>query len=206
VSAKKRLLKSDRIPIQAIDRAPTPFFHLNIDLVGPIAPKSSRGHEFILCLVDNYSRWAECVPLKGLTAKETVDALISVFCRIGVPSILQNDNGKNLISGLNKELYTRLGIELRCSTPLYPQSNGLVERFNCTLKKSLNNIVNSTEPRSWDVKLPFLLWSYRTAVHETTGLSPYQLVYGRTARGPLSILQDSCAKTDEYYEWKNMTK
>jgi len=117
---KRRLMKTDQIPIQAIDRAPTPVFHLNLDLIGPISPKSSRGHEYILCVVDNYSRWAECVPLKGLTAKEMVDALISIFCRIGVSQILQNDNGNNLVSGLNRELYVRLGIELCCSTPLFP--------------------------------------------------------------------------------------
>jgi len=49
----------------------------------------------------------------------------------------------------------------------------------------------SDEPRSWDQKLPYLLWAYREIPNATTDLSPYQMVYGRVGRGPLSVVKDT---------------
>ncbi|GFU90092.1 retrovirus-related Pol polyprotein from transposon 17.6 [Trichonephila clavipes] len=48
-------------------------------------------------------------------------------------------------------------------------------------------------PRSWDRQLPFLLFAYREVPNTTTGVSPFRLLYGREARGPLAILKSSWA-------------
>jgi len=188
-----RKTKYDRVPISPVARAASSFEHVNIDLIGPLEPKSSRGHSYILCLIDNCTRWVEAVPLKTLTAMELCDALLSIFTRIGIPRILVSDNGTNMVAGLTQELYARLGIELRRSTALHPEGNSLVERFNGSLKKMLRHIVTSDNPREWDRKLPYLLWAYRELPNATTGLSPYQLVYGRASRGPLSVMKDTWA-------------
>jgi len=171
---------------------------MNCDVFGPIDPVSSRGYKYVLCIVDNYSRWIECIPLKGLTANETCNALISTFFRLGLPKILRHDNGNNFVAGLNKELYKRLGIEMRCSTPIHPECNGLVERANQTIKHMLHHVLNSDKPRDWDKKLQYLLWSYREVPNSTTNLSPYQMVYGRIGRGPLSVLQDTWTQEEKF--------
>ncbi|GFW33249.1 retrovirus-related Pol polyprotein from transposon 17.6 [Trichonephila clavipes] len=49
------------------------------------------------------------------------------------------------------------------------------------------------DPRSWDRQLPFLLFAYREVPNTTTGVSPFRLLYGREARGPLAILKSSWA-------------
>src|SRR5437867_8554240 len=116
---RARITKFDRVPIQHVEHGNTPFEHVSIDLIGPLEPKSSSGHKYIICLIDYASRWVEALPLKTLTAKEACDALLIMFTRIGIPRILVSDNATNLISGLNKELYTRLGVNLRNSTPLH---------------------------------------------------------------------------------------
>jgi hypothetical protein len=54
----------------------------------------------------------------------------------------------------------------------------------------IHHVVISERPRSWHLQLPFLLWAYREIPNDSTGLSPFSLVYGRAARGPLSILRD----------------
>jgi len=54
----------------------------------------------------------------------------------------------------------------------------------------LHHVVNSDKPRDWDKKLSYLLWAYRYLPNATTGYSPYQLVYGKVGRGPLSVLKD----------------
>ena len=51
--------------------------------------------------------------------------------------------------------------------------------------------MNSGKPREWHLKLPYLLFAYRTIPHRTTGLSPYQMVFGSIPRGPLSVLSEA---------------
>ena len=101
------------------------------------------------------------------------------------------DNGTNFVSALNKELYNNLGITMRTSTPLHPEGNSLVERFNQSLKNMIKVIIASDKPRDWDLQLKYMLWAYREIPNDTTGISPFQMVYGHTARGPLAVLKDS---------------
>ncbi|GFV82098.1 retrovirus-related Pol polyprotein from transposon 17.6 [Trichonephila clavipes] len=73
-----------------------------------------------------------------------------------------------------------------------PASNGLVERWNKVLKDMIHHVIRE-DPRSWDRQLPFLLFAYREVPNTTTGVSPFRLLYGREARGPLAILKSSWA-------------
>ena len=187
----RRVTTYDRVPISAVLRPPAFADILSLDLIGPITPSSSRGHKYILSIVDHATRWSEAVCLKTATAKETCDALLPIFARIGLPHALVSDNGSNFVSELNKEVYKVLGIKLRTSSPFHPQGNGIVEKMNASLKKLLHIVTTSNKPREWDKKITYLLWSFRSAVHETLGVSPYQMVYGRLPRGPLSILKNA---------------
>ena len=72
----------------------------------------------------------------------------------------------------------------------HPQSSGLVERTNASLKTIISKLATSF-PRSWETIIPFALWSLRTSVNETLGISPYRAAFGRTPIGPLQILSDS---------------
>ena len=183
---------NDRTPITAVIRPDTAFEYIQIDVIGEIAPASSKGHKYVLCVVDMYSRWIECFPLKTLTAKETCDRLMEMFVKYGLPVALTSDNATNLVSGLTQEIYERLGIKLRLSTPYHPEGNSVVERANATVKKMLHHYITSSDKkRDWHEKLPYMLWAYREMPHSTVGLSPYQLVFGKVARGPLSVLRDS---------------
>ena len=168
-----------------------PFEQVNIDLIGPLESPSSSGHKCILCLIDSATKWIEAVCLKTLTAEEACDALRLIFSRIGIPRILISDSETILVSRLNKELCVRLGIKLRNSSVLHPEENAAVERWNQTLKRMLHHVVISDKPRQWHLTLPYLLWAYRELPNSTTGVSPFQLVYGRMIRGPLGVLRDT---------------
>ncbi|GFV33280.1 retrovirus-related Pol polyprotein from transposon opus [Trichonephila clavipes] len=52
----------------------------------------------------------------------------------------------------------------------------------------LHNVVRD-EGRGWHLQIPYVLWAYREILHSTTGVSPFQLLYGRQPQGPLSILK-----------------
>ncbi|GFV12180.1 hypothetical protein TNCV_1536771 [Trichonephila clavipes] len=182
----------DRAPITPIVRPELPFEIVNIDVIGPIQPPSGRGHKYVLCMMDQHTRWPEAVPLRSLTAKNACDSLLQIFSRTGIPSVIASDQGTNFKSALTQEFTKRIGSSPRFSCPGYPASNGLVERWNKVLKDMIHHVIRE-DPRSWDRQLPFLLFAYREVPNTTTGVSPFRLLYGREARGPLAILKSSWA-------------
>ena len=83
-----------------------------------------------------------------------------------------------------------LGIKGIRTTPYHPQTDGLVERYNRTLKSMLKKFI-SLNGKDWDRWLPYLLFACREVPQASTGFSPFELLYGRQVRGPLDILQES---------------
>ncbi|GFW04709.1 retrovirus-related Pol polyprotein from transposon opus [Trichonephila clavipes] len=81
----------DRSPITPVARPELPFQVVNMDLIGPIDPPSLKGHKYILCLVDQHTRWGEAVPLTSLSAKVTCEALLSIFSRTGIYLLLKRE-------------------------------------------------------------------------------------------------------------------
>ncbi len=93
------------------------------------------------------------------------------------------------MSLLLKQVYQLLGIRAIKTTPYHPQTDGLVERFNQTLKSMLWKFV-SKSGSDWDQWLPYLLFAYREVPQASTGFSPFELLYGRQGRGPLDLLKE----------------
>ena len=89
-----------------------------------------------------------------------------------------------------KQLHHQLGITAIRTTPYHPQTDGLVERFNQTLKNMLRKFVSDTG-KDWDKWLPFLLFAYREVPQASTGFSPFELLYGWSVQGPLDLLKRS---------------
>ncbi len=73
---------------------------------------------------------------------------------------------------------------------MHPQTDGLVERFNQTLKSMLRKTARS-EGKDWDRLIPYVLFAYREVPQASTGFSPFELLYGRTVRGPLDVLRET---------------
>ena len=85
------------------------------------------------------------------------------------------------------------------TTPYHPQTDGLVERFNQTLKSMLRKTALE-EGKDWDKLIPYVLFAYREVPQTSNGFSPFELVYGRAVRGPLDIVREqweAAVKSDE---------
>ena len=93
------------------------------------------------------------------------------------------------MSSLLEEIYCLLHIKRIRTTPYHLQTDGVVERFNGTLKGMLRKLVSRNE-KDWDQYLPYLLLAYREVPHETTRFSPFELLYGRRVRSPLDVLRE----------------
>ena len=111
-----------------------------IDIIGPIVPKSARGHRWVLTLIDFATRYPEAVCLKSTETEPVAEAFLSIFARMGVPKIIVSDNGPQFVSSLMVEVARLLSIDFIHSTPYHPQANGLVERMNGTLKSMLRRM------------------------------------------------------------------
>ena len=108
---------------------------------------------------------------------------------------MHTDQGRNFESELIKEICTILGIQKTRTTPYHPQSNGFVERFNRTLLNMLSTICKEEE--HWDMYLQLAMITYRTSVQETTGISPYSLMFGPEATVPIDLMFPSPDSTEE---------
>ncbi|GFT09854.1 retrovirus-related Pol polyprotein from transposon opus [Trichonephila clavipes] len=81
----------DRSPTTPVVRPELPFQVVNMDLIGPIDPPSSKGHKYILCLVDQHTRWDEAMPVTSLSAKVTCEALLNIFSRTEIYLLLKGE-------------------------------------------------------------------------------------------------------------------
>ena len=125
-----------------------PFKLVAVDLIGPIEPASEAGHRYILTLADYATRYPEAVPLKRIDTETVAEALMDIYSRLGVPEEILSDQGTQFISICMKEVCRLLGVTQSTATPYHPMCNGLVEKFNGTLKKMLKRLCNE-KPKQW---------------------------------------------------------
>ena len=74
-------------------------------------------------------------------------------------------------------MLTAFGIQKSRTTAYHPQGDGMVERFNRSLLQLLRCYTETED--DWEEFLPLVLYAYRTAIHSTTHVSPFQLMFGR---------------------------
>ena len=159
-----------------------PFDRVGIDVVQ--LPRSSKGNQYAVVFMDYLTKWPEVFAVHDQTAATIARLLVEeIVSRHGVPAEILSDRGKAFLSGLMKEVTQLLGIHQTNTTAYHPQTDGLVERFNCTL---ITMLAKTTQKggRDWDQKLPYVLFAYRASEQQSTHESPFYLLYGHDPRLP----------------------
>ena len=110
-----------------------------------------------------------------------------MICRFGVPLEIHSDQGHNFESALFQEMCRLLGMTKTRTTPLHPQSDGMVEWMNRTIEAQLSMFVQDHH-RDWDEFIPPLMMAHRSLIHDTTKCSPAKLMLGRELRLPVDLL------------------
>ena len=121
-----------------------PFSRIAVVIVRPL-PHSHAGNRFILAICDYATCYPEAVPLKSVDAEHVAEELVKLFMRVGVPAEILTDQGSNFMSQLLVEVYNLLHIKPIRTSPYRPQTDGLVERFNQTLKAMLKKAASEDE-------------------------------------------------------------
>lgn len=126
-----------------------PFSHIAMDIVGPLVTSSSM-NKYMLVICDYFTLYLEAFSLRNIKAKQVAKALGHFITRVGLPREIITYQGSNFVATL---LYKVLGIKSIRSTPYHPETDGLVVRFNQTLKGMLQRFVNESG-KDWDTWLP----------------------------------------------------
>jgi hypothetical protein len=170
--------RRDKIPL-APQMTLQAFEKWAIDFVGPINPPGKHtGARYIISATEYLTKWVKARAVKDCSATKVVhfifDDIITMF---GCPKILMRDQGTHFINKIVEALTEEFAVHHQKSTPYHPQANGTVEAFNKILETTLTKIfiVNKDD---WDLRVPTVLWAYRTTCKKLTMQTPFKLVYG----------------------------
>lgn len=193
--------KPGRAPLQPIRST---YFNelLCSDVVGPL-PTTPEGNQYILTFIDHFSKWAEAVPVRDHTAATVCRVMVDTWiCRYGTPTKFLTDQGAEFEGELMKELVKVFDIKKLRTTPLHPQTNGVTERVQRTFKQILTAALEKHAKDEWDKALPWALYAYRSSLHETTGYTPYEVLFGGQMALPfvkqMGLIPPSYEEVDDY--------
>ena len=179
-----RVMRQKQAPVQEMDSPTFPFAKVSLDLSGPY-PQSMSGNKYIVAFVDHYSGWPEAFAVPDKQADTVMQLLTEkVIPRHSCPLQLVTDNGTENVNQVMKEALRELNIDHVTTSVYHPQANGKVERFHRTLHDALAKLARDNL-EMWDVYLEQVLSAIRVSVSETTGHSPFFLLYARDPVLPL---------------------
>jgi hypothetical protein len=188
LACQRKLPQAPDKPHGFTTEAPFPWATLHINYVGPLPPGTRTGAKWLLTAPCGFSKWIEAFPLVAATAEATVVILESeIFARFGVSHRIYSDMGKQFEYRLHTDVSKLLGIRITGTTPYNPKSNTQVERIHKDLHGILKGLMGDNFTM-WEELLPQALFSIRTDICPTTGLAPYQILFGRNVGAPLDLI------------------
>lgn len=156
---------------------------ITIDLMGPYQ-ETIAGNRYIVAMSDHFSKWSEAAAIPHKTAENVSDFVLQSICRLGCMDTLDSDQGREFVNKVLDNLTEGFQIKHNISSAYHPQTQGQRERDNRTLKEMLAKLVNDKHD-NWDKYIPSVLFAYNTSQHASTKVTPFQVMYGRTAKLPI---------------------
>ena len=184
-SQRKGSRSKYKAPLHPIP-AREPWDQVACDVIGPF-PATLSGNKYIVVFQDIFTAWPEAFATSNINAVIIVQLLLdNIILRYGAPRTFLTDRGTNFLSKLINELCKMVNTKKINTTPYHPECDGMVERFNGTLVKTLSMYV-SDHQKDWDVHIKAALFAYRISVNSSRGELPYFLLFGREPRLPPDI-------------------
>jgi hypothetical protein len=159
-----------------------------VDLVDLQSVKHN-GFNWVLQYQDHFTKFSVLRALKTKRAAEVAHTLMSIFCLIGPPNILQSDNGKEFVNQILLEFKVIWpSIVIINGRPRHPQSQGSVERANQDVKTMLSSWCEENKTKDWTAGLHFVQLAKNCRAHSTLAKSsPYEAVYFRSCEFGIAV-------------------
>ena len=97
-------------PLKLIPICSEPFSEIIIDCVGPL-PKTKSGNQYLLTIMYRFTCFPEAIPLRNIKAHRIVESLVKFFSLVGLPTLVQSDQGSNFMSNAMQQATYQLGIK-----------------------------------------------------------------------------------------------
>ena len=163
-----------------------PFVRLHFDFCGPF-PTTQRRGQYILLATCPMTKFVIAKAVPAATAAAAANFLVNQVVIVhGCFEELLTDRGTHFTGDVMKQVVKLLGVKHLLTSSYHPQTDGNAERAIKTAVNILSHYTSDNQ-KDWDLLLPFVVWVMNTSKSETTGYSPFQLVYGRLPIQPLDI-------------------
>ena len=167
--------------------AGAPLERVHLDFLGPL-PKPERGNEHVLMVVDQFTKWVECILLPIQSAEVTAYAVVNdFFFRFSYPFQIMSDQGRNFESKLFAAFCKAMQIHKTWTTPYRPSANGQVERFNRTLMDAVRCFVDGKQ-KNWDLHIAQIAGALSSSLNRSTGYTPNMMMLDREVNQPVDLL------------------
>ena len=163
------------------------FSKWTIDLMGPLPAAQGTGNRYVAVAVDSYTKTVVAEALPDKSANSVAQWFgRSILYMYGCPYEVQCDRGGEWAKEFRR-LCNSHRIKITQGAAYHPQSQGLVERANQTLMRSLTAYMKTHGHGSWEKYLPQCIFSMRAAPSATTLCSPFYLLHGAHPRIPIPV-------------------
>jgi hypothetical protein len=153
-------------------------------------PNTSLRHDSIWVIVDRLTKTAHFLPVHTtyLAKRYAEIYLDQIVCLQGIPKTIISDRGTLFVARFWEQLQDALGTKLIRSSAYHPQTDGQTERVNQNLEDMLRTCVLQYD-KHWDKCLPPAEFSYNNSYQSSLKMAPFEAMYGRRCRTPLSWSQ-----------------
>jgi hypothetical protein len=141
----------------------------------------SCGKSIILVVVDRLTKYDHfIIPISHpYTAPQIARVYFdNIFKLHGMPESIVYDRDPAFTSRFWTELVSLHGTKFNFGLGYYPQTDGQIDVFNCTVEMYLL-CLTSSKPKDWVTWLPWVEYCYNTSTHLAHSLTPFELVYGK---------------------------
>lgn len=156
-----------------------------------------KENHWILHIKDHFSKYSFLYALCDKTAAGVAKCIAQWLGIVGIPHILQCDNGTEF-KGVLLILLKKYGIKIINGRPRHPQTQGLVEQANGVMKTKLRCWLADHEGQGWSDALPDIALGMNRQSHSSLGgKMPYEIFFNRKPRWEERVVVGTDVQVDQ---------